>query len=106
MPLAIGDMYVQDRWRRMVEIDWRTVPGDRAESIVPLYMTPTVVKEYLMLSRKNIGTKERPPATAGGLSFLALGANRKHASCMWWISDPPSTVGKKRLLRYMYSDSH
>jgi enoyl-CoA hydratase/carnithine racemase len=51
MHLAMGGMYMSDG-RGPVGIDWGTVPGDGAGSLVPLYMSPAVAKEYLMLSRQ------------------------------------------------------
>jgi enoyl-CoA hydratase/carnithine racemase len=56
MHLAMGGMHMSDG-RGPVGIDWGTVPGDGAGSLVPLYMSPAVAKEYLMLSRQKTGAE-------------------------------------------------
>jgi enoyl-CoA hydratase/carnithine racemase len=56
MHLAMGGMFMTNG-QGPVGIDWGTVPGDGAGSLVPMYMSPAVAKEYLMLSRQKTGAE-------------------------------------------------
>ncbi len=54
MHLGMGDVHMTDG-RGPIGLDWGVAPGDGAGSLVPMYMSPALAKEYLMLSRRRSG---------------------------------------------------
>jgi enoyl-CoA hydratase len=92
MHLAMGDMYLSDG-RGPVGPHFGTVPGDGAGALIPLYMSPAVAKEYLMLSRVRSGSD----LAAAGIINRAVPAADLDAAVATLVDEllarPPYTLG-------------
>jgi enoyl-CoA hydratase/carnithine racemase len=71
--LAMGD--VTSAEGRQIGPPQGTVPGDGAGALLPLYMSPALAKEYLMLSRVRTGAERAELASAGLINY-AVPASR------------------------------
>jgi enoyl-CoA hydratase len=104
MHLSMGGMFLTDG-RGPVGIDWGTVPGDGAGALVPMYMSPAIAKEYLMLSRERTGAE----LAEAGIINRAVNAAELDASVGALVQEllarPPFALGwTKRVVNSRIKD--